>query len=334
MPGPHAVALAKGAISRLLNRHADGGMPAIGLFASRRSGTTIVAQALSVSKAVKQVNQPLSVFTADLVQKTHLPVYAGGFIYDPSEDELKTITNYLSLIISGRLRVSEPWRPWTADFHFKTNRVLFKFTDGHGLVDLLPHVIAMKPIVFFRHPAPQSLSCLTQGWAPRGGGFFRQRALLERYFNQDQVRYIEQAEKTASGFKKHLICWTIENQPLFAAAVEAGRVPFFTYEALLVEPAATLRFLADSVGLPYDDRMTRQLSRPSRSSRHSRTGSEVGAFLAEGNVSRLLDRWRERLSESQREDLNEVMAVLGNPLYDAKAPMPCVMRRDVNDRSA
>lgn len=322
MASPHLKALVKNAIGRTFNRHIDGGQPPIGLFASRRSGTTLVAQLLGQVPRLKPVDQPLSIFTADLVQKPFLPIYAGGLIHDPTPNELAALLAYLGGIRDGRLHVGESWRAWSRDFHFRSDRVLFKFTDAHALIDILPAQLPLVPIALFRHPAAQALSCLMRNWGARGGGFFRQSDFLSGYFDADQIAYIRKAERSGSDFRRLVICWVAENAPLVRAAREARSVPFFTYEWLVSAPEEAACFLFDALGLSFMPRMLDVMRKPSRSSRQAESGSEIGALLADGACSSILMRWQDRLTAEQKRDLDEVADRLGLGLYTADDPMP------------
>ena len=322
MVDPHLKYLVKNAIGSVFNRHTTGNQPPIGLFASRRSGTTLVSQLLGQVPRLKHIGEPLSVFAADLTQKPRLPVYAGGLIYDPAPHELVSILDYLRDIRDGRLHVAEPWRLWSRDFHFRTDRVLLKFTDAHALIDILPSALPLVPIVLFRHPAPQALSCMARNWGARDGGFFRQSDYLSTYFNADQIAYIRNAERSGSHFKRLVICWAAENAPLFSAAMRTRSVPFFTYEWLVSDPEAASRFIFETLGLSFAPRMLEVMRKPSNSSRRAETGSEIGTLLARGAASDILTRWQDRLTAGQHRDLAEVAERLGLGPYSADAPMP------------
>ena len=191
---------------------------------------------------------------------------------------------------------------------------MFKFTAGHALITLLPRVMQMAPIAFFRHPGPQSLSCLTRKWPPRDGAFFRQIAFLRQYFNETQIDYIARAEAHGSEFKRLLIAWTIENQPTLRAARDRA-VPFFTHEWLTQSPREAVEFIAANVGVGVTPAMIAQAGRPSRTSAPVRTGSQVGKYLKSSDAQAFSRGWMDKLGVEQRADLEEVLETLPNWLY-------------------
>ncbi len=311
----HAKALLRDVICKALNRHKRGEKPPIGLFGSRRSGTTLLAQMLGVSPGLKSVDQPLSVFTADLVQKKFLPAYAGGLIHDPEPFELEKIVDYLERIVDGRLHVSEPWRPWSRDFHFFSNRILFKFTDAHALVEVLPPKLPMTRLALFRHPVAQSLSCIERRWPARGGGFFRQAEFLEQYFNTDQINFIRQSETKGTELEKMLVCWFAENAPLLKSAIDDRTLPYITFEQLVRDPSETIVTACQHLDIAHSDAMLEMAGKSSRSSSQAKSGSEIETLIAAGEQSKIVDRWTTKLSKDQARNVEEVFDALGCTLY-------------------
>lgn len=311
----HAKALLRDMICSTLNRHTRGTKPPVGLFGSRRSGTTLLAQILCVSPGLKNVDQPLSVFSADLVQRKFLPAYAGGLIYDPEPSELEKIVDYLDRIIDGQLHVSEPWRPWSPEFHFFSNRILFKFTDAHALADVLSSSLPMTRLALFRHPIAQSLSCIERQWPARGGGIFRQVEFLERHFSAEQVKFIRRSEQDGTELAKMLVCWFVENAPLLRAAISDNTLPYATFEQLVTDPAPTIAAACDWLDITYSEAMLDVAGKPSRSSSRAKSGSEIQSLIASGDRAKIVDRWMAKLTKDQAKIAEEIFDVLNCPLY-------------------
>ncbi len=311
----------KKCVWKLFNHHRKGQAQSIGLFGSRRSGTTLLAQALGKASAMKIVDQPLSIFTADLVQKRYIPLYAGGYIYDPDNDELECLRDYFRKIEAGILHVAEPWRVWERDYHFLTNRILYKFTDAHALVHELEKIIPLKTLVLFRHPVPQSLSCIRRGWAPRQGKFFEQDALLEKFFDRGSILFIKDMAKKGSCFQRHLLTWFVENAPLFKVCMNE-QYACVTYEDLIKSPEFTLRRICNNFNLDYSESMAKQLFTVSRSSTYKKSGSEISRYIKDGSAGAILTDWCDKLTPNEEREVFDIFDALHNPVYVWNKPMP------------
>ncbi len=154
-------------IWRSFNRHSPSGAPDIALFGSRRSGTTMMVEVIAANPGLKSVDQPLSVITASPYQLKRMPLFASGWPFAPTKEEQERLRSYFSDILEGRIHVNEPWRFWRSDFSFRSNRIVLKLTNAHGISEWLTEKFQLQTIVVVRHPISQSLSLMRNRWGPK-----------------------------------------------------------------------------------------------------------------------------------------------------------------------
>ncbi len=314
---------ARGLLSGLLNaHHAEGAKPDIAMFASRRSGTTVLAEVFARSPGIRAVDQPDSIYTAGARHASFLPPYAGGFPYDLSERDRELLRTLYTGLRRGEFSFRQQWRPWAKDFHFRSDRLFLKLTDSHGIASDLLSFLPLRAFAFFRHPVPHALSCLRLGWGPREGGFLRHSGVLE-LFSADQRRFISQVDRNGDMFARLVVNWFVENSPLLRDVYgPSSLVPGYTYESLVTNPVRTLSCLSAHLELPIDEKMISALDSPSRSSRPRKSGSTVSETLSLGQPSALVEGWLSQLAPNQASASNDIFAALGCSLYSANSPYP------------
>ena len=315
----HAMKLA---ISRMANRHRPGSLPNIAMLSSRRSGTTLVAEVFARAKGVKLIDQPLSQYTAGAAHSRYLPPFAGSYPFQLSSEDRARLRELFVGWHEGRLHFSEPWRAYSPRFKWRTDRLFFKFTEGHAIAEDISEFIPLRSFAFFRHPIPHTISCMRLGWSARGGNFLKQEALLAEYFDRDQIRLIRQIDASGEEFDRVLVNWFVENAPLLRiVATTQNQFPAFTYESLILEPEVQLTRIAEHCRVPLTPAMMTPMGHASRSSGARKTGSEVSGMIKQGDRERIVSAWQERLSPRDTEVTRAVFDTLGCSIYSGDSPV-------------
>src|SRR5688500_11353042 len=98
-------------------RYRQGDRPAIGLFCSRRGGSTWLMEIIGANRGVLPLNQPVEAFTPNLTpyQYARLPAFDRGVIVHPDAEEEAELKAYTDELLAGRMRVNAPHRFWRRD---------------------------------------------------------------------------------------------------------------------------------------------------------------------------------------------------------------------------
>ncbi len=291
------------AISETLNTHRPGKKQDIALIGSRRSGSTLLMQVLGHAPGLKSSDQPFAPPTATAAQMRHLGWPAGGIFVAPDAAMRARLLRYMTDMREGRLHVQEPWRFWRGDFHWRSNRLLLKTTAASYLRPLLEEA-GFMPILYFRHPVPQALSCARNKWGDKLDLFLRNRPLCEDLLSAELRLEVDRLQAEGSELERYVLCWCLENMPLFPDL--ASGVPAIFYEDMVLDPDGTLNRLAELCDIEPTPRMRAMFGNASNSVR-GLSDSEGAAAIRAGDAQALVGRWREKVSP---EDLARAQAVL------------------------
>jgi hypothetical protein len=115
--------------------------------------------------------------------------------------------------------------------------------------------------------------------------------------------------------------WALENLvPLKLLPQRPGWL-FVSYEDLILHPERVIDRLAAELGLEDRESMVRQVERPSRSVKRTRS-IERQPLIAAGNRNRLVDRWQEQVSQAELRDCFRILDRFGIDLYHADRSLP------------
>lgn len=298
--------LAKVAIWYGLNRHRQGPKKNIWVFGSRRSGTTLIAQVLGANRGLKIVDQPFALASSTALQMRYIFQFSNGHALDLLEEERKFCKEYIDLIRSGRLHVGEPWRIWASNFHFRSDRLVFKETNGACLAPLMHEMYDDHVLILLRHPIPQSMSCFRNGWELNYRPFLGSKWYVETYLGDGLEAFCHDVIRGESRLDKFVLVWCLENRPLFANVSQYPRWGFVTYETFVQDAEEIIRSWSRAYELPQLDAMLRAAKQPSVSTRKLST-SQAKEAIRKSNTQDVLFSWRKRITA---EDERRLMAIV------------------------
>lgn len=304
-------------------RYRQGERPAIGLFCSRRGGSTWLMEIIGANRGVLPLNQPVEAFTPNLTPYQHarLPAFDRGVIVHPDAEEEAELKAYTDELLAGRMRVNAPHRFWRRDFSFRTDRLLLKIIDAKPMMDWFDTHYNLDIVYLVRHPVPQSLSCIRNGWGTSTKAYLRNEWFVEEVIADpaaaDMARRL--ADK-GTDLERMVLNWTVEN--LYPLKVLADRPHWLalSYEETVLDPEGTFAKVSERLSLTDTDRMRRAAARASASSGLSQR--ETLAAIAAKDEDQMVDRWREQISESDRADVARILATFGVTLYSADSATP------------
>jgi hypothetical protein len=291
------------------------------LYASRRSGSTLLMEMIAVNPGVMFSDQPFGIYTASSANLNRLPIFASGQIAGPDADEQRYLRQYIQGLLSGRIKANVPWKMWSPEFHFRNDRVCLKITDAKSVIDWIASGFDVHTVVLTRHPIAQALSVARMGWFSTGKGLLRNRAYVQRWLNDDLEAYCWNEYHVANDLTRRTLDWALENLPMLRQLPDHPDWLFVSYEDLVAHTRATVRHLADQLDLPAVEQMIQRVGRPSRST-HRESSPERRRLIAQQNRDGLLDSWRSQVDPDELQRCFAVLDRLGIDLYRPHNSMP------------
>ena len=304
-------------------RYQQGDRPAIGLFCSRRGGSTWLMEIIGANRGVLPLNQPVEGFTPNLTpyQFARLPVFDRGEIVHLDAEEEAEFKAYTDEVLAGRMRVNAPHRFWRPEFSFRTNRLLLKIISAKAMMDWFDTHYDLDIVYLVRHPVPQALSCLRNGWGTSTKAYLRNEWFVEEVIaDRTAVDMARRLSDHGTDLERMVLNWTVEN--LYPLKVLADRPHWLalSYEETVLDSEGTFARVSERLSLTDTDRMRRAAARASASSGLSER--ETLAAITARDEDQMVGRWREQTSESDRTNVARILDTFGVTLYSADSAMP------------
>ncbi|GLQ34010.1 hypothetical protein GCM10007939_02930 [Amylibacter marinus] len=273
------------------NRHQQGALPNIALVGSRRSGSTLLMQMIAQNAGVKYVDQPFSPFVVlDQARRRH-PVLANGPMIAPNASQQENLDQYIKDIIEG-FHVNEPWKLWSKEFKFRSDRLVFKTTAAQFLLDLLVQN-QFQVILYFRHPIAQALSCMRNDWGDKLQYFQSSDRFKQEFLTREQGLLLQEICRSGSDLQKYVLSWCCENLPLWDE--QHANTPSIFYEDLVAERAKIVKLLAVECQLAQVDEMYIAAGQASASVK-SLSAKGTRSLISQGNAEKLIYGWQQSVT--------------------------------------
>jgi hypothetical protein len=292
----------------------DPAKPPIFLYASRRSGSTLLMEAIGTNRGVLYSDQPFCIYKASEAQLELLPIFPAGQFAAPDTAEESAIMDYTSQLLSGSLRVNWPWRVASPEFHFRNNRLCLKITDAKSLIDWFDTKFELSTVVMTRHPIAQAVSVAAIGWMPTGKGLLRNPGYVKRWLNHELTSYSRRIYQEGSELEQRVLDWSLENIPMLSQLKDNPHWFFLTYEDLVEHPLETVEALGGALDLPDKSRMIKRLAQPSSSMKRLSTETRRQLVYAQ-EPAKMLDSWRLNVTDREVKACFEVLERFGLDLY-------------------
>jgi hypothetical protein len=312
----------RAAIWGILNKHVPSGKPDIWVFGSRRSGTTLLMQIIAANPGVKFANQPMSLLSSSEYDIALVPSFENGLFLEFYPELGEQLEGFFGAIRAGKHHVNEQWRPWYPDFQFRSDRIVFKMTDGQLLADWFERTFGGATIFLVRHPLSQSASTIRNKWGYRHRNYLRTPSFTERYLAPPALRRCLEIEATGSLVEQHVLTWCCENVSLIKQLDHCPQRGFISYEDLAIRPSDVVEGLHQAYDLPDVDAMSRAAGRVSLSARGKNTTQTTRDAIKEGDRSALISRWRKQLSPDDETAAFRVLDLFEIDLYGPGSDTP------------
>ena len=284
--------------------------PNIAIIASRRSGSTILMEAIAANPGVKFCDQPLSIYSVPCKAIHRIPVFDYGQIVELDGDEAAMVEEYLNDIVQGKLNINTQWRFWKKTHSFQSSRVVLKITDAVGIIDWLEDKLRLAIIILIRHPIAQALSVSYNKWGHIGKALLRKPSFINGFLTVDQASLCKRIYETGSALEQYVLDWALENMKLFHLLQRRTQWIWLSYEDLITHTDEAIHILAEKLDLPSPEKMMQVLKRPSLSTKGLSARDRIG-LIQSGDRKALTESWKEKVSESQKEQCFGLLEALG-----------------------
>ena len=304
-------------------RHRPGDKRNICLFCTRRGGSTWLMETIAANRGILPLNQPIEIVTPNLTpyQFRRLPKFDGGMVIHPDEEQEQALRAYVDDLMAGRIRVNAPVAFWRKGFRFRTDRLLLKITGGKPMMDWFDTNYDVDTVFLVRHPVPQSLSCIRNGWPTTTKIYLRNEWFVETVIADPGLRdYAESVDRGGTDLERFVVNWVVEN--LYPLRVLAQRPHWLalSYEECVVDQDRVFDEVCRRLQLTDIDRMRAAAGRESRSS--SLSSAENVSAIKTGDREAQVSGWRKRISTEDEKRVADILDRFAVTLYSATDPMP------------
>lgn len=291
------------------------------IYASRRSGSSLLMEMISTNRGVMFSDQPFSAYVATRANLNRLPIFPYGQIAYPDAVEEQSLRSYVEELLTGQRRANLPWKLWSKEFHFFNDRLCLKITDAKCMMDWIDAQFDVHTIAMTRHPIAQSLSVANAGWFTTGKGLLRNPGYVERWLNSTTEAFAWRIYQHGSDLEQRVMDWVLENLPVFSGLREHSSWLYVSYEDLIGSTSAAVTYLVDRLDLTDGPRMLRRCQRPSRSTRRLSTDQQQ-RLIDQGKRTELVSSWRDKVVPSEIAGCFEILDQFQIGLYSSDSDQP------------
>ena len=291
------------------------------LYASRRSGSTLLMEVISVNAGVMFSDQPFCLYTASSANLNRLPLFPYGQLAFPDPEEEAILHSYVDGILSGRVRANIPWKFWSKEFHFWNDRICLKITDAKAMANWIDTQFDVHTVVSTRHPIAQAVSVSNTGWLTTGKGFLRNSKFVERWLTDELESFCWDVYRNGGEIQRRVVDWALENLPLLSLLPERKHWLYISYEDLIAHTEAAVKYLCDELQLDSRQAMVNRVAKPSRSTRREST-AERKQLIHQRNREQLLNSWRSNITDGELRSCFKILDRFEIDLYRPDSSMP------------
>lgn len=292
-------------------RHRQGPKPNICLFATRRGGSTWAMELIAANRGIRPLNQPLATLSRNVTyaQMLEIPRFHEGQITSLPGATADRMTDVVGRILTGRMVVNAPTKFWSREFVATSDRLVLKITDAKPVIDWFDATFDVDIVLLTRHPVPQALSCIRNGWTLTTESHLRDPHFVEANLDAKAEALANDVLAGDDELAKFVVNWALENVAPLRLLPERPAWTHVRYEDCVTRPEQVLERLADRLKLDDQDRMQATLSRPSGSSRRSQ--ADTVAAISSGRAGAAASAWREKVDPDQLAGIEALLEGLG-----------------------
>jgi hypothetical protein len=306
----------RSALKALNNIHIPSGDPDVFIFASARSGSTLMHELILTQPGFKPCKVPFDLRYEPIAR--HLAT--GGIrswadLYTESATDV--IHAYVRGISSGKIHISDPFF-FRNRFRLFTRRIAFKILHAcEDRIGWFNQVFNGRIVYLLRHPIPVSFS---RRQIPRLEVFVTSD--YSRHFSRGQLEFARKVIDSGTDMERAVLDWCLQNSVALRQVADDWTI--VSYEQLVLDPEPVVARLAKRLDLPRPERMLARLKKPSYSTKWSDDKTkkvleerlQVGEERADKKLDTwLIEKWREKVDDDEERRLMKILEVFELDLY-------------------
>ena len=284
------------------------------LYATRRGGSTIVMQLLSVDEDTRDISEPFELFhTNNLKGKIKLKSLPSKYFSQYitlNKSEEKQVLNYLSSLLSGKYQEFQ--------VYYKANRTVVKIVNALPLIDFFSEKLDVYTLYFVRHPIPQALSIVKNKWGITAKAYLADKLFCDNYLTQTQIEFCKKILNECTYLEQAALSWCLEN--LFPLKFSKTEKMILTYEELVLNTDKVINYLFDNLHISNKKAMFDILRKPSRSSHLSLSSTKEAIFNQD--KTKIVGRWESEISQTDKAKVQIILDKFDIFEYKADSILP------------
>jgi hypothetical protein len=268
-------------------------------------------QVISANPEFRYIAQPFVAYDLNGRWGHDIVKYDYARFLDPADIDLVHIGDFIEGILGGRNVLRAPWQAWRADFWHSKSRTVMKILQAKALMPWFEERFALKIIYLLRHPLAQTASVIKSGWPPMHLAFIEHPTFLKKHLSIEQRKLCHRVASQGSLLDQHVLTWCLDNLLPIRALKTAKSWTVITYEDCVLQPEATLRFLANALNLSSIGPMQKQMSVVSGTAKFS--NASVAQVLGDAQLA----KWQRDISPSQLASAFDILKALDIDAYSA-----------------
>lgn len=283
------------------------------LFSTRRGGSTWLSQLLSCDKNTRYVDHALGYLNMDFLERSYLPKVNLNQYIEPDNK----INLYFESIESGKLTSRAIANPFNDDYVRKSNRLVFKITEGKALLNWIMDKRNGCFVFQFRHPISNALSIVRNNWGLTLEAYLKSNYFIDNFLTKEQHQYATKIAEGDDKMEKCVLNWTLENLVPFNFT-KTQRFIFISYEETVQNSTQIMRYLAEELSLKNISGMIKKHNEPSNSSKLST--NEIREKIK--NNENIIGSWRKKISKEDEKRLLAIPEFFNIRAYEVGKDMP------------
>jgi hypothetical protein len=292
-------------------RHEQGAEPNIMLFATRRGGSTFLMELIGANRGVRTIDQPfeMSASFPTAAQVADMPLYEDGQLTSVDERSARRLQSLTERIFAGHVVINAPTRVWRRDVEWRSDRLVLKVLDAKPLVGWFAETVPCDVVYLTRHPIPQSMSCIRNGWTLTSAAYLRDERFVEANLSDAALARSHDVMRSGSPLQQFVLNWALENVAPMRLLADNPDWLHVRYEDCLTDPAGIVDVVAGRLRLTDLERMRATVNRPSVSSAMST--EQTRRLIEAGRAGDVATRWRDDLDDDTEPWCDQLLETFG-----------------------
>lgn len=287
----------------------------IAIIGTRRGGTTFLANLLSDSQT-RIIDQPLEAFDKSIkskyinFKKTKLPPKELHQFFKISEEDDFKLRSYFEDFEKGSNSFVD------LNYGLFKSKIVYKFTFGGYFYKSLSK-LNIKPLILFRHPYTQAISCVRNSWSNYYPVYLDSIYFKNNYLNDSKYEEMLRIDKYGTPIEKAILDWYCSNAELLQSWKDIDTV---FYENIVTNPDSAADFLESKFDIIISKE---KFDKPSGSSFLSEKKFNKNIHNKDFKINHL-NKYFKNISDEERINLQNLFDILEIKIYSMYSHLPLI----------